>query len=244
MFNKAATNGRLDYNKFVDDMKITAKDRDQKTSLDIEDPANEYAARKEETSRNKLYGLGFALNQKSSNVNMSNGNNGSGSNHTSRRIAWNDMSKKEKHSNLVRDRVMRRLQEENDKVEAAFVSVDKQRDGCLNKTEFQQGLKRVGITLSTEDATSFFNGLPRGADGLLNYHTFANYLQKKNVNSYSLNYYFWNIQLIFILDTSNFNNVFSNTNRKTIDNRTRWVGTTLQQSTCHAFRRRINRPIC
>ena len=186
MFNKAATNGRLDYNKFVDDMKITAKDRDQKTSLDIEDPANEYAARKEETSRNKLYGLGFALNQKSSNVNMSNGNNGSGSNHTSRRIAWNDMSKKEKHSNLVRDRVMRRLQEENDKVEAAFVSVDKQRDGCLNKTEFQQGLKRVGITLSTEDATSFFNGLPRGADGLLNYHTFANYLQEKNVNSYSL----------------------------------------------------------
>ena len=177
LFDSSARNGRLDYKKFVDDMKIKAYETDQKTSLDIDDPTSEYVARKEETSRNKLYGLGF----------QSGGGDRSGQNgNTKRRLAWNDMSKSEQHAKLVRGRVMRRLQEQNDKVEAAFVSVDKQRDGCLNKTEFQEGLKRVGITLSSDDATSFFNELPRGNDGLLDYHKFAKYLHQSNVGAYSV----------------------------------------------------------
>ena len=185
IFDRSAQGGRLDYKKFVDDMKINASQGGQKTSLEIEDPLDAYKVRKEQTARNKMFGLGHQITGRSDSS-MPGSSGGSGGSTTARRIAWNDLSRGEKQQNLVHDRVMRSLQEKHDQVEAAFVSVDVQRDGCLNKTEFQQGLKRVGITLSPEDATSFFSGLPRGSDGLLDYHQFAHYLHKTNVKHYSL----------------------------------------------------------
>jgi Ca2+-binding EF-hand superfamily protein len=190
LFDNSANNGQLDYKRFVDDMKIKSNlINNQRTSLEIEDPHEQHKERKEQNARDRKYGDGYGLNLRSNSI-LPGRIIGEGSNAftsaTKRRLAWNDMSKSDKQQHLVHDHVMRSLQEKSDKVEAAFVSVDKQRDGCLNNSEFQQGLKRVGITLSPEDASSFFSGLPRRSDGLLDYHQFAEFLQRSKVKHYSL----------------------------------------------------------
>jgi len=209
LFDAAAQNGRLNYKSFVDDMKVRARKSDTKTSLDIADPHMDLQDWREQTSRSKLYDMGVAIPGSTSETKTISSSSSSSSSSSafpsstatttttstqqlankfmpsSHRVTWNDMSTTEKQDNLVRDRVMRKLQEKHDQVEAAFVSVDQQRDGCLNKTEFAQGLKRVGLTLSDTDSTSLFNSLPRGADGLLNYHEFSRYLQVSHVGSHS-----------------------------------------------------------
>jgi len=185
MFDASANNGRLDYKRFVNDMKMQSnRIHHAKTSLDIEDPSDAVKHRKEQLVRNKKFGDN--QNQRSNSIMPGSTHLGDTTNNdVQRRLAWNDLSRGEQQQHLTHDRVMRVLQEKYDQVEAAFVAVDKQRDGCLNKTEFQQGLKRVGITLSPHDATSFFAGLPRGPNGLLDYHQFAQYLHRSNVTNYS-----------------------------------------------------------
>ena len=66
------------------------------------------------------------------------------------------------------------------------MSVDGQRDGKLNKTEFQEGIRRLGITLSETDAGALFEGLPRTPDGLIDYNGFSNYLRERSVKQHQV----------------------------------------------------------
>ena len=62
---------------------------------------------------------------------------------------------------------------EQDNLEGTFVGVDQQRDGALNRREFHQGLTESGIIVSEKDAAGIYESLPRGDDGLLDYHKFS-----------------------------------------------------------------------
>ena len=165
-----ASQGRpqMAYGKFVDDMKRRASDADSKTSLPIDDPHEIQREQREENQRQRLRRLGF-LRQNAD---------------EERGSVWRNKSPEERKAALLRERVMRKLLDQEDKVEAAFVSVDGQRDGKLNKTEFHEGIRRLGITLSEKDAGALFDDLPRTPDGLIDYNGFSRYLRHRSVNDH------------------------------------------------------------
>ena len=174
MFEDASQGGRqMPYIKFVNDMKSKAAKANIKTSLDIDDPHELHRERLESNQRERLRKLGFFQALPSDNDRVGHRNS-----------KWNTMSAEERRSALLRERVMLKLQEKEEHVEAAFVSVDSHRDGKLNKTEFHEGIKRLGINLSNEDASTLFDDLPRTSDGLLDYNGFSNFLRERSVKQH------------------------------------------------------------
>ncbi len=179
LFDRAAGPGgdRLDYARFVDDMRAkSAQALAVQTSVEIEDPAEAARELREETARAKMRGLGYLRTQRSSDGHV--GSTGFGQR---QKVAWRNMTPAERKQKLLREKVMLKLQAVEDKVEAAFVSVDEQRDGCLNKREFHEGLRRIGLTLSNDDAVALFNDLPHNEDGLVDYRGFAHFLRARSV---------------------------------------------------------------
>ena len=174
MFEDASQGARhMPYVKFVNDMKLKAARTNNKTSLDIDDPEELHRERLENNQRKKLRKLGFLQSPPAEN------------DRAGQSISkWKTMSAEERRSALLRERVMLKLQEKEEHVEAAFVSVDSHRDGKLNKTEFQEGIKRLGINLSNEDAGTLFDGLPRTPNGLLDYNGFSKFLRERSVNQH------------------------------------------------------------